>query len=495
MANDKIYTAIIPPPVGGWNTRDPISNMAPEYAIELENFFPNFGTVDLVKGYRQHATGVGSGIVYGVAEYSYQGNRYLIATGVDNKIYNATSAGAATDITGATTPVNEIIYFQQFKNRLFMTSGGSSDKIFYWDGSGNCSFDPYGAFAAYGPMTIYKSRWYGAQVPDTIIGYSAVDSTSGTLTTFDVTSLLQKGGTISFIGSVTRAKDFSEDVLFCIISDQGEILVYQGDNPGSATWSLLGQYLIPRPLGRKAFFYLGANLCIMTSQGVIPMSEIMGGTPSGKFLTLSDPIVTAFTDAATTTLHNDNAWTGINYPRGNFVVCNIPVTSGSVTNQFYMNSTTQAWCKRTNQNAFCWALYNDELYFGGLNGKVFKADNGYFDEDPANTGQALTRTIKLRHAYNYFEDAMRVKQFTEAQPIIYQSEGLDLTLDINVDYADTTATSRLTDTADTSYKLYRPYMGLNGLGTAGSIRIDGTVTTKRASLQATKVFWNEGGVK
>jgi hypothetical protein len=87
-----------------------------------------------------------------------------------------------------------------------------------------------------------------------------------------------------------------------------------------------------------------------------------------------------------------------------------------------------------------------------------------------------------------------VKQFTECRPIVQQSEGLTLTLDVNVDYNDVVATSTVTDTTDTAYKLYLPRMGLNGIGKAASVRIDGTVTTKRMSLQALEVLWNEGDI-
>jgi len=61
----------IPPPVGGWNTRDPISAMGQEYAVEMENYFPNMASVDLVNGYRYHSKSVGTGVVSLVANFRY----------------------------------------------------------------------------------------------------------------------------------------------------------------------------------------------------------------------------------------------------------------------------------------------------------------------------------------------------------------------------------------------------------------------------------------
>lgn len=489
-------TKIVPPPVGGWNTKDPLVTMDAMYAVEMENYFPGFGSVDLVNGYRYYSSGIGSGAVVALAELYTGSTRKLVACGSDNHIYSCNSGGAATDL-GAGGSATPWLYTVQFKNLIFISNGVASLRS--WDGAAGATTDS-GAIlglptAGTRAMGVYKGRLYGT-LGTTSVWFTALDSTTVFQSVFDFSSLLKYGGNITFIGSITRAKDFNEDVLFCIITDQGEILVYQGEYPSAANWSILGQYFIPRPMGPKAFYYIGANLCIITNQGTIPMSSIMGGTSDGRYLTMSDNITSAFTAAASTTLLNDTAWCGVNYPRGNFAVNNIPVTSGAVSNQFIMNTTTQAWCKRTNQNAFSWAVFNDELYFGGLNGKVFKADNGYFDEDPSNTGAVLSRSTKLRPAYNYMDNPESVKTFTEAQVFMYESEGLDITVDADIDYANRTATSQNIDTSKgTSYQFYNNRVGLTGIGNAASIRFDGTVTTKRRSIQALKVYYKEGGIR
>jgi hypothetical protein len=160
-----------------------------------------------------------------------------------------------------------------------------------------------------------------------------------------------------------------------------------------------------------------------------------------------------------------------------------------------MNTVTGAWTKFTGQQAWCWAVWNNEIYFGAYStNKVFKADNGYFDEDPASAGSAQNRTCVMRPAYNYLDDRSTTKQFIQAKIILQESEGLSLTVDADVDYADTTPTSTITDTTDTAYKRYYVNAGLNGIGKAASIRFDQTVTTKRRSIEAIEIFWNEGDI-
>lgn len=476
------------------------------FALDMENYFPGFGTVDFVNGYRYHSKSIGSGAVSGLASYKdASGVEYLIASGADNKVYNAsTASSAATDITGAAVLGGPMLYFQSFNGYLFMSDGLASENLYRWAGSGNIAVSTFTVGGSnidtVGPLAAYKSRFYtllqsSPAIPKyTLVYYGDVNAVSGAMESFDFRSLLRDGGAGMFIGSVTRAKDFSEEELFCFISDKGEILVYSGDYPAATNWQIVGHYSIPRPLGPRAFFYIGANLCIITSQGVIAMSEIMGGSATGRYLGLSDAITPAFTAAATTTLFGNTAWCGVNYPRGNFAVCNIPVTSGSVSNQFYMNTTTQAWCKRTNQNAFCWAIHKDELYFGGLSGRVFKADNGYFDENPASEGNVLSRSTKLRPAFNYLNDRESQKRFIEARPILYESEGLNLVMGADVDFADNAPSSAnaVTDSNDLSYKLYRPQVPLEGIGQALCCRFEQTVTTKRRSIQAIQVLYEPG---
>jgi len=50
--------ASLPAPVGGWNARDSLANMAPTDAVTLENFFPGVASVNLRGGYSKHATGL-----------------------------------------------------------------------------------------------------------------------------------------------------------------------------------------------------------------------------------------------------------------------------------------------------------------------------------------------------------------------------------------------------------------------------------------------------
>lgn len=498
----KVSTAnsvTIPPPVGGWNTKDPVSAMGEEYAVELENFFPGFGSVDLRNGYRVFATmtaGVGSQ-VRSLFEYvNAAGDRYLIGTADDENLYNLSAGGAGTDIGGAVNWKFEIAYVN-FRGLVFIRPDFASIDVYTWNGAGAVA-----AAAFTGPggddknlrlITSYHSRLFFVQGDAATLWYGSVDQITGALKSFDVSGQLRLGGKILFIGAISSPGAAISDY-FVIITNMGEVVLYSGDSPDSANWSISSRYNIPAPVGDNSFFYWGNDLCVITTSGVSRISEVMASLPTGPTQAMTENISSAFTDLIGASTYQPFTC-GIVYPKGKYLLINISYDYSSVV-QLVMNTITGAWTKFTGQRARVWCLYNNELYFGDtLTAKVFKADNGYFDENPSSTATPQARTIKMRPAYNYFGDRTSVKQFTEARPLMYQSEGMQLTMDADIDYANTAATQVVTpDNADTAYKIYRPRVGLTGIGKSASIRIDQSVTTKRISIQAIEVTFNTGDI-
>ena len=490
----------IPPPVNGWNTKDPITEMDQLYAVEVENYFSNGGTVDFRKGYRLHVKNVGSGsnVVGTVAELALQsGTKNLLAISQNNRVYNATSTGSApTDLSNAGAIVVDYVSSAvNFRNRIFIKDYITTHDVYDWDGAAanlNASAftGPGGDDKLLCNPQVYKSRLYFTELYSSSFWFGGVDAITGALTEYDVQSFLTKGGYILFSGGISKQGDINQEY-FAIISNQGEVLVYQGDNPTAATWSIVGHFYMPPPVGFRSFFYWGSNLVIITNQGVVLLSEVLKGSADLAFLTQN--ISSAFNDFFDSLPAESSFTNGVFYPKGNMLIFNL-VNSVGTTNQFVMNTNTGSWWKWTGINAKHWTVFNDSLYFAGVTTKVFKADNGYFDEDPAVDGAVQNRTAKLRPAYNYLGDKTLVKQFTEARVLLYESEGLSLTVDADVDYANVAATSTLTDLSDTSYKFYQARCGLKGIGKAASIRFDETITTKRRSIQAIEVLYNDGDV-
>lgn len=489
----------IPPPVLGWNTRDPVSDMDPRYAVDTDNFISKGGTVDLRNGYRYHAKNIGAFVQTLVAFPQANGTSKLVAIGqgTPNTIYECGSGGGApTDITGAVT-IGSYALSTIFSGRLFLkdTIGGD---VCVWDGVA-AGFS-YAAFTGPGGddklltnISSYKGRLYFCGQNSLIAWYTATaGAVTGALSSFDFSTIFTLGGYLLYAGPATKY-GVNNDQYFVAISSLGEVLLYQGDNPASQTWGLIGKFLMPPPLGFRSFIQWGANIAIITTQGVVLLSEVLNADADLSFL--SDNISSAFVDTISTALSPDFA-TGIYYPRGNLIIFAIPSSATTPFFSLFIYSTlNKSWWKWSGISALQWAIFEKNLYFGGGDaGRVFRADYGDFDESQTSEGAVLTRTIKLRPAYNYFNNRELKKQFVEVKPIVYQSEGLSLAMKADIDYENVAAANPITETGDTSYKLYRPTMITNGVGYSASIRIDGTVETKRMSLQAIQVIFNEADI-
>ena len=91
-------------------------------------------------------------------------------------------------------------------------------------------------------------------------------------------------------------------------------------------------------------------------------------------------------------------------PRRNIALINIPITASSRSDQYVMNILTGAWTRFIGWNALCFSLYNENLYFGGSDGKVYQTDYG-------QTDNGSTIAAEIRTAFNYFGDDTRQKQF------------------------------------------------------------------------------------
>jgi hypothetical protein len=501
----------IVPPVAGWNTKDPLSEMDPRYSPGLENFFPGNGAVELRKGYTQHVkTTTGVGYFYLSELVNSAGVHFLIAfTGGSGDLYNATAAGAGTQITGGFLTQSAENYSVNYMGRLFIkgySSAANSDML-STDGTAATRpgfTGPGGDDKDLWRLTTYKGRIYALAISDASMWYPATRAAiTGALTQYDFQSLFTLGGKPWYIGPFSMTGGDSTQEYFCIISEMGEVFLFQGDSPSDTTWYQVSHFFIAAPVGRKSFFNWRSDILVITYDGLLSLREYIGTVAGEDYKYLSDNIATDFKDAiaGSVAFSASNYISGIVYPKGQYLLVNFLATGGST--QYVMNTQTRAWAKFTGQNAYAWSLLNNALYWGGavpvtLDGYVALADNGYKDVDPANSALTLTRTIKCRHAFNYFGDPTTDKVFVSAKPIMYQSEGMEVTANIDVDYADNAATS--TEGPDTSkgtaYQKYEPTLALTNsddyYGAAGSFRIDGTVTEKRFRLEATKITWTEG---
>jgi hypothetical protein len=342
--------------------------------VVLDNWFPVEGKVTVRPGYTSFATGVGSGDVNTLHQYHVGTNQKLLAASSTN-IYNITSGGAASSLKSGFT--NGKWDTANFNNISVFVNGadtpqqynGTGITAMTWTGSGLTPSNLAG-------VNVYKSRLYFWEDHSQSFWYGDVNAITGTLTEFSLNRVAKFGGDIIAMGTWTHDGGDGSDDHAAFILSSGDVVVYMGDNPGSAaSWALVGVYNIGQPLNKRAIVKTGGDLLIATTEDYVSMSAVLRTGQVGA----SSKICVAVRDASQSQGQGTFGWQGMVYRKGNMVIFNVPRSDGTY-HQHVMNPTTGAWCRFTDIDSNCWAEFNTDCYFGSSGGIVYKFDSGNLDD-------------------------------------------------------------------------------------------------------------------
>ena len=213
------------------------------------------------------------------------------------------------------------------------------------------------------------------------------------------------------------------------VTSQGEVLVYQGTNPSSATaWALVGVYDLGKPLGRRCLTRFGGDLVIITQNGAFPLSAALQTATIDNRLAITNIIEDAFADAAR--LYGSTfGWEATLYPAQGALIVNVPISEGGTHEQYVMNTITKSWCKFTDWDAETFVVFNGDLYYATSN-TVQKAWTGQIDG--VNNIIAYGKT-----AFSYFGDMGSNKRFNMFRPVLSVNGTVSFLTDLDVDFNDT----------------------------------------------------------
>lgn len=485
-------------PVGGWNARDSLDRMAETDAVTLDNWFPDMGEVRVRPGYTQHSTGMGSDVEL-IAEYHAGDTRKLLAA-AGGSIWDATNSAASKLASGFASNRWQWV---SFEGEMGLVNGSDHPQKFAGSAVSNMtiSASAIGTVSSFIDVHAFKSRTYFIPDGSQDFYYSAVNSLGGTLTKFPLSRVGQFGGNILTMATWSRDAGDGMDDLAAFIMTSGEVIVYQGSNPGDATgWSLVGKFNLPRPIARRAVVGFGGDVIIATEQGYFPLSAAFSGRV-GPDAAVSDKISEAVRSA--TQLYGSNfGWDAVSYRRGNWLLFNVPVTTNITYEQHVMNTVTGAWCRFTNIPARTWGVYNGELYFGG-SGEIFKADDGANDD-------GIDINSDVQTAFTYLGSRGIRKQVTAIQPI-YVSEGdvsFDSSLAIDFGAAASLAPTRTSTAIGATWdeaswdeaewaggrNVVRKWLLRSGIGYSFSVRLATTTNNIETNWYALNVLFRNAGV-
>jgi hypothetical protein len=432
MARATASTASIPAPVGGLNDRDSIAEMPKSDALILDNWWPYPSYIGVRKGSANHVTGF-PGPVQTIAEYlPPTGGSKLFAVS-NGSIYDATSPGTvgAAVVTGLSTS------WMQWQG--ITTPGGSFlymlngvDKPRLWDGSTWKAIDSASTPAITGVATtklvhatLFKNRLFFVESGSLNIWYLPVNSIGGAASQIDMGSIFRKGGYIQACYTWTIDAGAGSDDHFVIITSNGEVAVYQGSDPSSASdWSIVGVFTLGRPLGRKCGAKMGGDIIINSMEGLLPLSKALLSMTINRQVALSDKIQNSISEVTQNYQINDG-WQVEVYPDANMVILNVPAGNGN-NFQYVQNTISGAWTKFKGWNANCWLNSPSGLYFG--------SDSAVVKAWTSNTDNGVGIVADVLPAFSQFGSGARNKFFTMVRPNILTNGSPSINYGLNIDY-------------------------------------------------------------
>ena len=275
-------------------------------------------------------------------------------------------------------------------------------------------------------VTLHKNRLWFAQDNTLTAWYLPTDSVGGTASPLPLSGVAKRGGELVSIGTWTLDAGEGMDDHWVAITSEGEVIVYKGTDPSSATtWTLVGVWSLGAPIGQRCLVKYAGDLLLLCVDGIMPLSRALVAERTTE-ASITDKIRTAMTNAAVT-YSSFFGWQMLHYPKGNMLIVNVPTESdGDNPHQYVMNTATGAWCRFTGTDAQCWALFNDEPYFGG-DTTVRRFWSEYADNGTNINGRAL-------QAFSYFGKRGTMKHFKMSRPIIASTGNPSIRAGINVDF-------------------------------------------------------------
>ena len=575
-------TASVPAPIGGWNGRDSLAQMAPTDAVQMVNWYPTPTDVTMRKGYTKSSTGI-TGAVNTLMNYpTTSGYKLFAAAGI--RIYDATSSSATQVYTGLTLDKLQYVNITNTAGSFLVTCNGA-DPVTIYDGSnwftvattstaqtistithvgttatlttasphglitgnrvtisGATPSDYNGTYvitktgastftyvmtttpasnatvvgtyttigitgvdsSTFINVNLFKNRLYFTQKNTLACWYLDVNAIGGAANPLYFGSIARNGGYLQAMGTWTLDAGQGADDYAVFVTSMGEVIVYNGTDPTSATtWELKGVWQLGQTFNRKCFFKWSGDLLLLTQDGLVPLASALQSSRLDPRVNLTDKIYYPISQACTT-YYSNFGWQIQYFASENMLILNIPTNSGM--EQYVMHTITKSWARFTGIQAYCWEVSGDNsMHFGG-DGFV-----GNFYTASSDAGANITAAVQ--QAYSYFDTPGQNKRFTMVRPILQSDGGTPSVLcGLSVDFQPIDNTGAISfnpssqsvgvwDTAKWDANNWggglittRIWQGVTGIGFAGSINLTAVAQGIELHWASTDYVFEPGGV-
>ena len=381
----------IPAPTGGWNTRDSLDEMDPRDAVVMDNMIPKIGKVALRPGYEDFVTGIAADIGGSWAADEIE-TLFTLVVGSTEQFLCAMDGGIARIDSGTAAQVKVRGSYTsdrwQYTTFAESTTNGNPqiyavngvDQPWKYDGTTQADWTPTmtgGTDNNLAWIFSFKNRIYAGEANSRNFWYSGLGDDTA-LTEFPLEGIRGAQGNILFMGAMTRDTGSGPDDFAVFVTDEGQVIVYQGTNPGDASaWSIVGVYRIPKPINsRRAYSQLFGDIVIATELDYIFLNDAL--QQSGAVILNPSKLTGAMQDAAAR--HKDNyGWEMTISEQDSLMFSNVPRETNAQYHQHVINLQTKAGARFTGWNFNTFVTWNGKLYAAG-NDAVYRVMSRLSDD-------------------------------------------------------------------------------------------------------------------
>ena len=272
-----------PAPVGGLVTNE---NMATaRSAVIMENAWATRDGVSPRRGTQEQCTVPAK--VATLFQHTASGD-FFAATSSAIYGFDTLSTGALTASVSGLTSGAWVTYEVQNSGGNFLICVNGADSLRRFDGSSWLTITGTGTGAITGVDTDdlsfvwgHRSRVFFVKKNTMSAYYLATNAIAGAATELPLGGVFRRGGSLLMGGTWSSDSGAGLDDRCIFVTDQGEVAIYSGSNPGDVNnWSLQGVYDCGKPMGRFAMASIGGDVLILTLDGIIPLSAVISKDPT-----------------------------------------------------------------------------------------------------------------------------------------------------------------------------------------------------------------------
>ncbi len=389
--------AVLQAPGGGMDDRIGVAADNMDVCLWAINMMPAEYGCRVRQGYRVWQEGLPSEVRTVIPYVTYNDS----GAGPDNKLFAVCAEGIYDVTTYAAAPVQELAftdtgdqtgwgvfthYVDQSGDDILYYADSANGLFIYIDGTGWAQAS--GIVAAPGSIgtidvtkidyiVVHKLRIWLVEEDSNKAWYLAPGAYTGEATEFFFGAKFKHGGDLVGLYNWTVDGGAGRDDHLVAVSRGGDVLPYTGDDPSSSmTWENTGVFFIGRvPRGSRVASEYGGELFLLSSFGVIPMSQLMGGAEvedTGK-ASLGQKIARLMRIDMRDYV-DDHGWNIKFVADEGVIVVNTPKRSDDTYRQYVMNTTRGAWGLWRDIPYVCGESYDGDLLIGDPEGRVLRMD-------------------------------------------------------------------------------------------------------------------------